>query len=81
MKEQGKQLPYKKLIDQLEEKEKQSGVEILKDKQGRVIAELSEPSTKNGRRVRRICLYENFDKNQMSDLIKSLSSDFDSSVD
>ena len=80
LEEQGEKLPYKKLIDKLEGKAKQTGVEILKDKEGRVIAELTEPSTKNGRRVRRICVYENFDKSQMTDLIKTLATDFDSSA-
>lgn len=49
---QDKKLPYKKLVEHLMGIAPQSGVEVLKDKEGRVIAEVSCTSVKNGRRVR-----------------------------
>ena len=78
MKEQGKQLPYKKLIDQLTGEKDQPELDIIKDKKGRVVAEISGTSIKNGRRVRRICVYEDFDKTQIKALVDSLAEDFDS---
>ena len=76
MKEQGKQLPYKKLIDQLTGEKDQPELDIIKDKKGRVVAEISGTSIKNGRRVRRICVYEDFDKAQIKNLVDSLVQDF-----
>ena len=78
MKEQGRQLPYKKLIDQLTGEKDQPELDIIKDKKGRVVAEISGTSIKNGRRVRRICVYEDFDKTQIKSLVDSLAEDFDS---
>jgi len=77
MKEQGKQLPYKKLIDQLTGEKDQPELDIIKDKKGRVVAEVSGVSVKNGRRVRRICIYEDFDKARIINLVDSLVIDFD----
>lgn len=73
-------LPYKKLIDLLMVTRPQSEIDVIKDEEGRVIAEVGGTSIKNGRRVRRLCLYEGFDKSTLTKLINSLANDFDSVV-
>ena len=70
-------LPFKKLLDHLTGVKSQDGIEVLKDKEGRVIAEVGGTSTKNGRRIRRVCIYEGFNKTAMTKLVESLSEDFD----
>ena len=77
---QDKKLPYKKLVDHLMGIATQSEVEILKDKEGRVIAEVGSTSIKNGRRVRRLCIYEDFETVSLKKLIGSLAADFDAKI-
>lgn len=81
MAKEGQRLPYKKLMDHLHGVEPQSGPAVIRDKQGRVIAEVGATQTKHGRRLRRICIYEDFDKAKINKLVKSLSEDFNVEVD
>lgn len=77
MQREGQRLPYRQLMDQLNGVQRQEQLTVLRDKQGRVVAEVGASSSKHGRRIRRICLYEEFDRAQLQRFIKELAEDFD----
>jgi len=78
--ENDRKLPFRQLMEHLKGAKKSTTTEILRDKEGRVVAEVSASSIKSGRRIRRICLYENFDKPLMAQLLKTLGEDLDATV-
>lgn len=80
LKAENKKLPFRQLMEYLKGAKPSTGTEIIRDKEGRVVAEVSESTIKSGRRIRRICLYEDFDKKLVAQLTKALSEDIDTQI-